>query len=299
MYVSGMSPSNPHEAATLADAAPSPATPAAGEPNLLDLLDIEEVEEDLYSASTVFDEPFPLYGGQVAAQAMLVAGRTVAPDRVPHSLHGYYLRGGASAKPTVFRVQRDRDGRSYSARRVVAIQDGEVIFNLAASFSVPEPGVDREVDHWPEVPRPDELPDAELPRLLSMESRLPPQPQPGLDWPTRFWARCTLDLPDSPLVHACVLTYLSDISSGLTALHDGRGTTGPSLDHALWFHRPARLDDWVLLDLAPHTVAGARGWYTGTVRRADGTLAASLAQEALFRSAPSSRGSAGGRNGGA
>ncbi|MCW2945707.1 MAG: Choloyl-CoA hydrolase [Actinoallomurus sp.] len=273
-------------------AAPVVGTSAAG-PTLLDLLDIEEIEQDLYRASVVFDEPFPLYGGQVAAQALLAAGRTVAPDRAPHSLHGYYLRGGVSAKPTVFRVERDRDGRSYSARRVVAIQDGKVIFNLSASFSVTEPGVDREVDPGPEVPRPADLPAAELPRLLSTESRLPPQPYPGVEWPTRFWARCTLDLPASPLVHACVLTYLSDISSGLLALHDGVGETGPSLDHAVWFHRPARLDDWVLLDLVPHTVARARGWYTGTVRRADGTLAASLAQESLFRSPPPSPAGAG------
>jgi acyl-CoA thioesterase-2 len=286
-----MSLSMPHAAA------PVVGTSAAG-PTLLDLLDIEEIEQDLYRASVVFDEPFPLYGGQVAAQALLAAGRTVAPDRAPHSLHGYYLRGGVSAKPTVFRVERDRDGRSYSARRVVAIQEGKVIFNLSASFSVTEPGVDREVDPGPEVPRPADLPAAELPRLLSTESRLPPQPYPGVEWPTRFWARCTLDLPASPLVHACVLTYLSDISSGLLALHDGVGETGPSLDHAVWFHRPARLDDWVLLDLVPHTVARARGWYTGTVRRADGTLAASLAQESLFRSPPPPS-PAGRRNGGA
>jgi acyl-CoA thioesterase-2 len=291
MYVLKMSLSNP-AAAPLPGPAPSAVGRPAEQPtqlDLLDLLDIEEIEQDLYRASAVFDEPFPLYGGQVAAQALLAAGRTVAPDRAPHSLHGYYLRGGASAKPTVFRVERDRDGRSYSARRVVAIQDGEVIFNLSASFSVPEPGVDREVDPAPEVPRPAELRATELPRLRSTESRLPPQPHPGVEWPTRFWARCTLDLPDSPLVHACVLTYLSDISSGLLALHDGVGATGPSLDHAVWFHRPARLDDWVLLDLVPHTVAGARGWYTGTVRRADGTLAASLAQESLFRSQPPPR----------
>jgi acyl-CoA thioesterase-2 len=280
MYVLGMSSSNPQEASVAAAAAR-----AVNGPGLFDLLDVEEFEQDLYRASAVFDEPFPLYGGQVAAQALLVAGRTVPPDRVPHSLHGYYLRGGASARSTVFRVERDRDGRSYSARRVVAIQDGKVIFNLAASFSAPEPGVDHEVEPGPDVPPPADLPDAELPRLLSMESRLPPQPRP-VEWPTRFWARCTLDLPDSPLVHACVLTYLSDISTGLLALHDGVGTTGPSLDHAVWFHRPARLDDWVLVDLTPHTVSGARGWYTGTVHRADGTLAASLAQEALFRSAP-------------
>jgi acyl-CoA thioesterase-2 len=161
---------------------------------------------------------------------------------------------------------------------------------MSASFQIPETGLDREVDAVPPVAPAEELPVAGLPRLLSIESRMPPQPHPGVEWPTRFWARCTLDLPESPLVHACVLTYLSDISSGLLALHDGESSTGPSLDHALWFHRPARLDDWVLVDLEPHTVAGGRGWYTGTVRSAAGALVAGLAQESLFRVGPPPRG---------
>src|ERR1700712_5263679 len=115
---------------------PNPLDARARTLTVLGLLDLEELGQDLYRASAVFDEPFPLYGGQVAAQALYAAGMTVAPGRAPHSLHGYYLRGGAAAKPTVFRVERDRDGRSFSARRVVAIQDGEVIFSMSASFSV-------------------------------------------------------------------------------------------------------------------------------------------------------------------
>jgi acyl-CoA thioesterase-2 len=264
---------------------PSTSMPAAGDLDLLALLDLEELEPDRYRSSVVFDEQFTLYGGQVAAQALQAAGRTVSPDRVPHSLHGYYLRGGSATRPTVFRVERDRDGRSYSARRVVAIQDSKVIFTLSASFAVPESGVDQEIDVRPEVPSADGLPVAELPRLLSIEARLPPQVHGG-EWPTRFWARCTLALTDEPLLHACVLTYLSDISSGLMTLDTGDAFTGPSLDHAVWLHRPVRMDHWVLMDLAPRTVAGARGWYTGTLRGPDGTLVASLAQESLFRSSP-------------
>jgi len=108
-------------------------------------------------------------------------------------------------------------------------------------------------------------------------SRSPPR------WPTRFWARCTIPLPETPLVQACALTYLSDISSGLLAWDGEEAATGPSLDHALWFHRPARMDEWVLVDLAPRTVAGGRGWYDGGIYTADGTRAVTIAQEALFR----------------
>lgn len=260
---------------------PQPAGPRhAG--SLLDLLDLEPLERDLFRATAVVDEALPLYGGQVAAQALLAAGRTVPDGRVPHSLHGYYLRGGDPSHATLFRVDRDRDGRSFSARRVVAVQRGEVIFNMSASFHAPEPGLDRQVDPMPDAGDPAELPPMVLPRLISMESRLPEQPRPVL-WPTRFWSRCTAGLPDDPLLHAGVLTYLSDISTGLSPLQEGDWRSGSSLDHAVYFHRPVRMNRWVLVDLVPRSVGGGRGWYTGTVHGHDGALAASVTQEALFR----------------
>ncbi|GAA3813443.1 MULTISPECIES: acyl-CoA thioesterase II [Amycolatopsis] len=256
---------------------------AVDEPTLADLLDLEEIDRDLYRANLVFDDPLPLYGGQVAAQALAAAGRTVAEDRLPHSLHGYFLRPGDATRPTIFHVDRDRDGGSYSARRVVAVQNGEVIFNMSASFHRREEGVDREAH--PERPEgdPEQLPGGGMPRLFSMQGALPPQPYPDGQWPTRFWARCKLELPDNPLIHACVLTYLSDISSGVAAFGNEEASASSSLDHAVWFHRPGRLDDWVHMDLVPQSVAGGRGWYTGTVRTRDGVLLASLAQECLFR----------------
>jgi acyl-CoA thioesterase-2 len=258
---------------------------SAGQPavSLLDLLALEEIDRDLYRATTVFDEPFALYGGQVAAQALLAAGGTVPAGRLPHSLHGYYLRPGDAARPTIFRVERDRDGRSYAARRVVALQGGEVIFNMSASFHRVEDGVDSQTEPMPPAGDPDLLPPLELYRLFSSEGRLPEQPYPGKDWPTRFWARITADLGDDPLLRACALTYLSDVYSGLAGLHDGRGHAGSSLDHAVWFHRSIPLDDWVLLDLVPRTVANGRGWYAGAVYSRAGLLVASLTQEALFR----------------
>jgi acyl-CoA thioesterase-2 len=267
-----------------------PAAAPAGT-SLLDLLELETLERDLFRATAVFDDPLPLYGGQVAAQALRAAGLTVPDERAPHSLHGYFLRGGEARRPTLLRVQRDRDGRSFSARRVEAVQDGEVIFTLSASFQVPEDGPDRQVDPAPDVVAPAALPPMAMPRLFSFEARQPAQPYPHARWPTRFWARCTEPLSDGPLpagplVQACALTYLSDILTGLVPLQDGGRWIGSSLDHAVWFHRQARLDEWVLIDLVPHTAAGGRGWYTGTITDRDGRLRASLTQETLFRRRP-------------
>jgi acyl-CoA thioesterase-2 len=259
----------------------------AGRRNILDVLDLEEIDRDLFRSRLVFPDPLPLYGGQVAAQALLAAGRTVPEGRLPHSLHGYFLRSGDATRPTVFRVERDRDGRSFSARRVVALQGGEVIFSMSSSFATEAPGPDVVADPPPEVERPDGLRGYDVPRLFSMEGRKPSQPYevPGY-WPTRFWARSRVRLPDPALEHACVLTYLSDISTGLSAFPQDEASSGPSLDHAVWFHRPARLDEWVLMDLVPRTVAAGRGWYTGSILTAEGTLVASFTQEALFRPGP-------------
>ncbi|WP_456585490.1 acyl-CoA thioesterase [Blastococcus sp. SYSU DS0973] len=195
---------------------------------MLDVLALEEIDRDLYRSTLLFTDPFPLYGGQVAAQALYAAGRTLGADRLPHSLHGYFLRSGDSARPTIFRVDRDRDGGSFSARRVVAVQGGDVIFSMSASFSVPGPGPDQRVQETPTVEAPDALPRFDLPRLFSMAARRPDQPFPAAHWPTRFWARSTVALPDDPLVHACVLTYLPvrHRHRALGAAR-GRGRAGP------------------------------------------------------------------------
>ena len=260
---------------------PSP-PPALSQPSILDLLDLEQVEENLYRSCVVVERPWALYGGQVAAQALYAAGSTVPAGRLPHSLHGYFLRSGSAARPTVFEVYRDRDGRSFSARRVVAIQGGEVIFNMSASFAVPRAGAEHDAGLMPDVPQPDEMPAVDHPYHVSMETRPASADQLGWRVPTRFWCRSAVELPDDDLVHACVLTYMSDLSTGLLPLEGDDTETGPSLDHAVWFHRRPRLDDWVLIDLAAQTVAGGRGWYTGVFYGTDGTRLASIAQETLF-----------------
>jgi acyl-CoA thioesterase-2 len=253
------------------------------EPTLLDVLQLEAIELNLYRSTLTFREEYALYGGQVAAQALLAAGLTVTSDRLPHSLHGYFLRGGDPHSPTVFHVFRDRDGGSYSARRVVAVQAGEVIFNMSSSFHRFEDGPATQAAPMPEVVPPDELPPKEFMRLFSIESRLPEGPFPEALWPTRFWARATVPLPDDPLMHACALTYLSDISTGILPAADGAATSGSSIDHAVWFHRPVDMNEWTLTDYHPQVAAAGRGWYTGSVFTPDGVLVASLAQEALFR----------------
>jgi acyl-CoA thioesterase-2 len=256
------------------------------DPTLLDLLALEELDRDLYRSTVLVRDRFPLYGGQVAAQALRAAGATVPEGRLPHSLHGYYLRSGDAGRPVIFRVDRDRDGGSFSARRVVAVQGGGVVFSMAVSFAAPGDGPDRSPQPVADVVPPDGLPVHPLIRVLGLTARRPPQPLSEEHHPTRFWARSRVALPDDPLLHACVLTYLSDYGTGLSVLADDDVAPGPSLDHAVWFHRPARADDWVLMDMAPGSVAAGRGYYTGSISTVDGTLAASFAQESLFRRGP-------------
>jgi len=254
------------------------------EASILDLLELERIDLDLFRASYVFQDQWALYGGQVAAQALLAAGLSVEPDRLPHSLHGYFLRPGDTSRPVIFQVFRDRDGASYSARRVVALQNGRVIFNMAASFqrSGWSP-VDKTETRAPRTSDPKTAMPYDIPRLVSYEGRRAEQPFPDLDFPSRFWARCTADLPDDPLLHAASLTYLSDISTGLVRFHGQEFSSSSSLDHALWFHRPIDASEWTLMDCVPHTVANGRGFYSGSLWASDGTLLASLTQEALFR----------------
>jgi acyl-CoA thioesterase-2 len=247
------------------------------------ILALEQIEQNLYRANHIVKEDRPLFGGQVAAQALAAAGATVPPERFPHSLHGYFLRPGDSNRPTVFHVECDRDGRSVSARRVVAIQAGQVIFNMAASFQRPQAGLEAQVTPTPQVPLPEQLPPHTFVRQPAFDVRVVATGPEESPYPTRFWARCRGELPADPLFHACVLTYLSDASTGVGE-HLGRDwRAAASLDHALWLHRPVALDDWVLVDLVGHVLTGGRGLYTGTVFSIDGTLAATIAQEMIFR----------------
>jgi len=251
---------------------------------LLELLTLERIEDNLFRTAVLNSEPVGLYGGQVAAQALRAGAQTVPAGRHPHSCHGYFLSRGDASRPVLLIVHRDRDGRSYSNRRVIAVQEGTVIFNLAASFHADEQGFDYQAHSVPAVTPPEELPDI-MPRrpLIGVDIRIPEQARPDQPWPSRAWLRARDPLPDDTL-HACVLTYISDMFSGLAGVPDVP-QAGPltSIDHAVWFYRQVPLDDWVLMDLQPESTAGGRGTYTGRIFGRDGRLAASIAQESLFR----------------
>jgi acyl-CoA thioesterase-2 len=270
---------------------------------LEELLDLEELDRDLYRAHNP-RRPFTdhLYGGQVAAQALRAAGLTVPEGRHAHSLHCYYLRSGEAEHPTIMKVSRDRDGRSFSARRVVALQRGEAIFTAAASFHVDEESGDYSAVPMPAgVPSPEELVDHATPSsdvLMELRPVDPPPDDLGRQSVARFiWGRTREHLPDDRLVHAAAIVYLSDMSSGFVDLDvPGLPRGGSSLDHTVYFHRPTRADDWLFMALEPVSAAGARGVYRGSVHDRAGTLAATLVQENLMRPwqvPPTPRGAAG------
>ena len=258
---------------------------------LLRVLDLEELDRDIFRGVNPHgDERRPrLFGGQVAAQAARAASLTVPDDRSIHSLHGYFLRAGQSDRPTILHVDRDRDGQSYSGRHVAARQDGEVIMSLLVSFHVEEDGPEfQALGPPPDVPSPEEIPAPTFtPHAAIFDLRVAGRGEARGDFPGsphQFWARARGPLPDDPHLHACVLTYLSDVGTGLAKLPAGDPPwMGPSLDHAVWFHHPGRMDDWVLVDLVPVASAGARGFYTGTVHDRAGRLLATIAQEHVMR----------------
>lgn len=274
---------------------------------LIAILDLEPIETDIFRGRSPDETLQRVFGGQVAGQALVAAGRTVPPERSVHSLHAYFLRPGDPAVPIVYQVDRIRDGRSFTTRRVVAVQHGAAIFNLAASFALAESGLEHQVP-MPDVPSPDELPTL-AERAAPYGDRLGPffrRPRPidlrYVDDPPwvsrhagpreplqRVWMRADGVLPDDPLVHVCVLTYASDMTllDSVLAAHGLAwhvdDVIGASLDHAMWFHRPFRVDEWLLYDSASPSASGGRGLGTGRIFTADGRLVVSVVQEGLLR----------------
>ena len=281
--------------------------------SLLELLDLERIERDIFrgvSRSAVVPRVF---GGQVAAQALVAAGRTVPDERAAHSLHAYFLRPGDPGVPIVYQVDRIRDGRSFTTRRVVAVQHGRPIFHLSASFQTYEDGLEHQ-EPMPYAPDPE--------TLRTAEELLPPQADKFLD-PTvvdsllearaavdlryaeappfltagvareprsQVWFRTRGKLADDPLLHVCLATYVSDMTLlDSVLLAHGRGglavgdVVGASLDHAMWFHRPFRADEWLLYDQQSPSSSGGRGLGTARIYTQDGLLAVSVIQEGLLR----------------
>jgi acyl-CoA thioesterase-2 len=252
--------------------------------DLASLLTLERVDRDLFRGRNANYGPRrTLYGGQVAAQCLLAAAATIETDRVPHSLHGYFLRPGRSDLPVILEVDRDRDGRSFSARHVVAVQEGEVIFSMITSFHAEREGAEFDDAPRREAPAPENTPKGGFnPLLLEVREVTPTNFLKGV-FTDCLWVRSPVPLGDDPLLHRAGLTYLSDLGSGFGQLGSavvGRG--GPSIDHAMWFQESIRADDWVLLDLRPVKAGWARGVYQGSLRDRHGALGATIYQEHLL-----------------
>lgn len=272
---------------------------------LLNLLDLEPIEVNIFRGTSPPSEQQRVFGGQVAGQALIAAARTVEPETRVHSLHAYFLRPGDSRVPILYEVQRIRDGLSFTTRRVTAIQHGRAIFSLSASFQVPEDGFDHSAP-MPEVPAPDTLPtvqerwaelaaehddhrfEMDLPFDLRNCDWSPADRNRELPPYQRVWMKATGTLPDDPVLHACALTYASDMTLLDTALLPH--ALGPidnvfmaSLDHAMWFHRPFRADEWLLYAQETPSAASGRAFATGSVFTSEGKLAVTVVQEGLIR----------------
>lgn len=274
---------------------------------LVSLLDLERIELDIFRGQSMRTRWQRVFGGQVAGQALVAAGRTVEADRHVHSLHSYFIRPGDSAKPIVYEVDRVRDGRSFSTRRVIGKQDGQAIFSLSASFQLLQDGIDHH-SPMPEAPDPESLPSVhnrfgETSEAIESWRRMPKPidlryvddptwvqrdkgPRDGL---TRVWMRADGSLPDDPLVHVCVLTYASDMTllDSVLARHalafGVDDVTMASLDHAMWFERPFRADEWLLYSTQSPSASGGRGLASGRFFTRAGTQVVSVVQEGMIR----------------
>jgi len=276
--------------------------------DLLHLLKLERIEDNIFRGESRDIGSAQVFGGQVLGQALSAAYHTVAGRRV-HSLHAYFLRRGDMTAPIIYEVDRSRDGGSFSVRRVVAIQHGRPIFNFAASFQAPEDGLEHQAE-MPDVEGPDGLPDLSdvAPALLkqipekihrfliakrAFEFRplapmdfIAPEPRP----PSKYvWIRAVDKLPDQPALHQSLLAYVSDyeLLGTATLPHGLPFVQGrvlmASLDHAMWFHRSAKIDEWLLYAMDSPNASGARGYARGQFFSRDGRLVASTAQEGLVR----------------
>ena len=265
--------------------------------DLVELLDLETIDAGLYRGRQPQTSAQRVFGGQVLGQALVAASDTVDPERVVHSLHGYFLRPGDTAVPIEYHVERIKDGKAFSSRRVVASQHEKTIFYMSTSYQQPEPGLDHS------DPMPTDLVEPEdAPTLASVFEQA--SGRKAEDWNKewaaldvrlaglsgrQFWIRAAGKLPGEPALHACVLAYASDLTLlGASLLPHGiiigdRRIQPASLDHALWFHRPFRADEWLLYDQASPSASGARGFATGRLFSQDGRLIASVAQEGLIR----------------
>ena len=274
--------------------------------NIIEILDVAPTEDENVFTGTSYRPPWGrIFGGQVLAQSLLAATKTVDAARVPHSLHGYFLRAGDPGVPITFEVERLRDGRSFSARRTQAVQNGRPILSMISSYQLPAEGLDH-ADPMPDVPPPDDLPSLQeryghldVPQVQHMlrtrpvdlrhvEGPLFLEPGPEQVARQAVWMKTTAPMPDDPAWHTTMMAFASDYTllESVLRRHGKAWTSGlktASLDHAMWFHRPARVDDWLLYVQRSPSASGGRGLAFGQLFTQDGVLVASTAQEGMMR----------------
>lgn len=274
---------------------------------LVRLLDLERIEEDIFRGTSPKERWQRVFGGQVAGQALVAAGRTVPDDRHVHSLHSYFIRPGDPTIPIVYEVDRTRDGRSFTTRRVIAVQRGKTIFALSASFQLVQDGIDHQ-SPMPAAPDPESLPTFHeryaaypaavawyegRPRPIDVRYVDPPPWERADTGPSdgefRVWMRVDGRLPDDHLLHVCLLTFASDMTllDSVLARHGLANLDGEvqmaSLDHAMWFERPFRVDDWLLYTMRSPSASGGRGLAAGRFYTRSGTQVCSVVQEGMIR----------------
>lgn len=266
--------------------------------DIREILALERLERDIYRGAVVDTALTRTFGGQVAGQALVSAQRTVQDEFHVHSLHGYFLRPGDPKAPTVYLVDRIKDGRSFCTRRVDGVQNGETIFSMSVSFHVEDSGVEHQ-DEMPAVPCPEDLPD---PRTgsgpesmwfhgewVDWDVRIIPAEQTtkteGIAAQQRVWLRHTKPLPDDAVFHICTLAYMSDMTLlGVAKVpHPDESTQNASLDHAMWFLRPFRADDWLLYDQTSPSAGLGRALTQGRIYSRDGVMVAAVVQEGMMR----------------
>ena len=276
---------------------------------LLELLKLEKIEENIFRGNSQDLGFGNIFGGQVLGQALSAASQTVNDDRSAHSLHGYFMRPGDPARPIVYEVDCIRDGKSFTTRRVVAIQKGRAIFSMSASFQIEEAGFEHQ-DSMPDVPGPHEI-KSEIEMALSVKDKIPLSIRdkilcvkpieirpvnpinpfsPSKEKPERYvWFKTVRKMPDDIAIHRYLLAYASDFGLVATALYPHghtfweRAMQVASLDHAMWFHRDFRIDDWLLYAMESPSASKARGLSHGNIFTQDGRLVASTTQEGLIR----------------
>ncbi len=268
---------------------------------LIELLDLESIEEDIFRGVSPQEDRQRVFGGQVAGQALVAATRTVE-DRSVHSLQAYFIRPGDVSAPLVYLVERVRDGRSFTTRRVTAIQHGQPIFTMSASFHKQEEGFERQTNLPAGIPDPEELEPHVWPGFpvddqgrmvrpieLRYVTGSPAERGQSREPHLQVWLRATGTLPKDPVLHTCMFTYASDMTvldtatKALPVQGNEIDIQAASLDHAMWFHRPLRMDDWIFLDQVSHSASNARGLAWGTAWNRTGELVASVVQEGLIR----------------